>query len=165
MPNDSADSKTLRIEWNGTWQEVTASIEEIREVAPGHFLITNGSAFQEVFQLPDGSLSDGEALDGVQLKIETEREKIVRDRFQGRSDTGTLRTGTLVVKAPMPGLVRVVRVEVGDLVDRASILVVLEAMKMENNIVANGKGHVKAIFVEEGSSVEKNAPLIEIELA
>jgi pyruvate carboxylase subunit B len=67
-----------------------------------------------------------------------------------------------MVRAPMPGLVLRVEVQVGQAVAAGSGLVVLEAMKMENEIRSPGPGQVKAIFVEPGQAVEKGAPLVEI---
>ncbi len=65
------------------------------------------------------------------------------------------------VKAPMPGLIQSVTVQVGDTVQKGDTLLVLVAMKMENAIKAPGEGTVKAIKAESGSSVEKNQVLIE----
>lgn len=67
-----------------------------------------------------------------------------------------------VIKAPMPGLVLVVEVEVGQHVQEGQGVVVLEAMKMENEIKTIGSGVVTAIHVEPGQPVEKGAPLITI---
>lgn len=68
-----------------------------------------------------------------------------------------------VVKAPMPGLVLRVQVNVGDAVKKGDALLVLEAMKMENVIKAEGEGIVKAIKVNEKQAVDKNTLLIEME--
>jgi pyruvate carboxylase subunit B len=67
-----------------------------------------------------------------------------------------------MVRAPMPGMVLRVEVEVGQELVAGGGLVVLEAMKMENEIRSPGPGQVKAIFVEPGQAVEKGAPLVEI---
>lgn len=67
------------------------------------------------------------------------------------------------VKAPMPGLVLRITVEVGQEVNKGDNLIVLEAMKMENIIKATGIGKVKNILVTEKQAVEKNQLLIEME--
>lgn len=67
------------------------------------------------------------------------------------------------IKAPMPGLVLGVSVEVGQEVKEGDGLLILEAMKMENVIKSVGEGIVKAIHIEEGKAVEKGQLLIEIE--
>lgn len=70
--------------------------------------------------------------------------------------------GAGLVRAPMPGLVLRVEVEVGQPVAPGSGLVVLEAMKMENEIRAPGPGRVKAVLVKAGETVEKGSPLVEL---
>ena len=65
--------------------------------------------------------------------------------------------------APMPGLVLKVLVDVGDSVQRGAPLIVLEAMKMENDIKAHFDGTVAAIHVSAGDAVGKGQLLIEFE--
>ncbi len=67
------------------------------------------------------------------------------------------------VKAPMPGLVLEVSVEVGQEVQKGDALLILEAMKMENVIKSAGEGVVKSIHVDQGKAVEKGQLLIEME--
>jgi biotin carboxyl carrier protein len=62
----------------------------------------------------------------------------------------------------MPGLVVRVEVEPGQRLDAGAGVVVLEAMKMENEIATPGPGVVKAVHVKEGQAVEKGAPLVEV---
>lgn len=65
------------------------------------------------------------------------------------------------VKAPMPGLIQSIAVQIGDSVQKGDTLLVLVAMKMENTIKSPGEGVVKSIKAEPGNSVEKNQVLIE----
>ncbi|HLT46662.1 MAG TPA: biotin/lipoyl-containing protein [Rubricoccaceae bacterium] len=67
------------------------------------------------------------------------------------------------VRAPMPGLVLQVLVAPGDAVAEGQGLVVLEAMKMENELRALAAGTVAAVHVARGAAVGKNALLIEID--
>ncbi len=67
------------------------------------------------------------------------------------------------VKAPMPGLVLQVMVKVGDTVIKGDQLIILEAMKMENVLQAEGDGTVKSIEVNQGDKVDKTQVLIEME--
>ncbi|WP_263788402.1 biotin/lipoyl-containing protein [Salinibacter grassmerensis] len=69
------------------------------------------------------------------------------------------------VRAPMPGLVLDLLVEVGDEVAVDEGLLVLEAMKMENELKAPSGGVVQAIHAASGDAVDKDALLIEIEAA
>jgi biotin carboxyl carrier protein len=63
----------------------------------------------------------------------------------------------------MPGLVVKVEVAVGDEVARGQGLVVMEAMKMENELKSEGAGRVTRIHVEAGATVEKDQVLVELE--
>ena len=65
-----------------------------------------------------------------------------------------------VLKAPMPGMVLKVMVKEGDTVKKGDGLLVLEAMKMENNIKAAGDAVVKEVCIKTGDKVEKNQVLI-----
>lgn len=67
------------------------------------------------------------------------------------------------VKCPLPGTVLSVKVAVGDKVAAGQTLVVLEAMKMENNIDADRAGVVKQILVQQGATVMEGDQLIVIE--
>jgi len=67
------------------------------------------------------------------------------------------------IKAPRPGLILDVLVQVGDTVKEGDYLLVLEAMKMENTLTALADGQVKSILITKGEKVEKNQLLIEIE--
>jgi biotin carboxyl carrier protein len=67
-----------------------------------------------------------------------------------------------LIKAPMPGLVLRVEVEVGQHVTAGSGLVVLEAMKMENEIRSTQDGVVQRILVRPGQAVDKGAELVEV---
>ena len=64
------------------------------------------------------------------------------------------------VKAPMPGVVLKVQVQQGQAVKAGDVLVILEAMKMENEIVAPKDGTVAQIVAAKGASVESGAPLV-----
>ena len=65
--------------------------------------------------------------------------------------------------SPMPGKVVKINVKEGDEVTEGMIMMVVEAMKMENNIVAAGKAKVKRVFVTEGQMVDNKMQLIELE--
>ncbi len=67
------------------------------------------------------------------------------------------------VKAPMPGMVLKVNKKVGDNIKQGETILILEAMKMENDLRAPISGKAKEIFIEEGTAVEKGAVLFTIE--
>ena len=67
------------------------------------------------------------------------------------------------IKAPLPGTVLKIEVQVGDTVEAfGDPVIVLEAMKMENNITAETAGTVKAILVQPGAQVQSGDALVEL---
>ncbi len=67
------------------------------------------------------------------------------------------------MKAPMPGTILKVLVQEGQAVKRGEVLCILEAMKMENEIVAPNDGVVRGIYVKEQQNVQLDAPLMDLE--
>ena len=67
------------------------------------------------------------------------------------------------IKTPLPGVIIDVKVNVGDVVKKGETVVVLEAMKMENNINADRDGKVVAVQVAKGDTVADGAALIILE--
>lgn len=67
------------------------------------------------------------------------------------------------IKAPLPGVITEVKVAVGDEVKAGDTVVVLEAMKMANNLTADRAGKVTAVCVGVGESVMEDTPLVVIE--
>lgn len=68
--------------------------------------------------------------------------------------------GAGAIKAPLPGVVLDIKVNVGDAVNAGDTVVILEAMKMENNINADKSGVVKSVSVNKGDSVLEGAELL-----
>ena len=66
------------------------------------------------------------------------------------------------VKSPLPGVILDVKVQVGDEVKKGQTVVILEAMKMENNINADRDGKITAINVKQGDSVLEGTDLVVI---
>lgn len=94
-----------------------------------------------------------------EIKVHTEREW----RLMQVAPKQVTHSGTTIVTAPMPGLVKAVLVEVGAEVNAGTRLVVLEAMKMENEITAVRAGTVTRVHVETGTVVEAGKPLVTLE--
>lgn len=102
----------------------------------------------------------------VQLKINGRiHEVAAKDRFDlllekmGMSNAAASKVNN--IKAPMPGLIVGISLEVGSVVSKGDTVLILEAMKMENVIKAPGDGTVKAIKIQKGDRVEKGQVLVE----
>ena len=70
--------------------------------------------------------------------------------------------GLTTIKAPLPGLVIEVKVNVGDTVKAGDVILVIETMKMENSVISTRAGTIKEIRVTKNQSVNEGAPLIVI---
>ncbi len=112
-------------------------------------LVLNGRARTFAMLRSDGGWSVQASGRAWLVTVEDERTRQLRELTGQRGG------------APMPGLVVRVEVEAGQRLEEGAGVVVLEAMKMENEITTSGPGVVKAIHVEAGQAVEKGAPLIE----
>ena len=100
-------------------------------------------------------------IDGYRFETEAldERTRAIRDL----SAANAAPAGPAPILAPMPGLIIRVNVAVGDAVDAGQGVVVMEAMKMENELRASSAGTVKSIEVTPGTAVEKGALLVALE--
>ena len=100
-------------------------------------------------------------VDGERFEAEVvdERTRAIR----AMTGQGPAVAGPKPVKAPMPGLVVRVQVAVGERVAKGASVVIIEAMKMENDLKAERAGVVARILVEPGEAVEKGAVLVEFE--
>jgi len=100
-------------------------------------------------------------LDGYRFDVEAldERTRAINER----SGASAKALGPAPVVAPMPGLIVRINAAVGDDVGAGQGLVVMEAMKMENELRAQAAGKVKSILVTPGTAVEKGTLLIELE--
>lgn len=100
---------------------------------------------------------------------EPEKKKVVlgNPKEQSANDEQTTSAANVntanAVKSPLPGVVTEIKVAVGDEVKAGDTVLILEAMKMANNIEAEKDGKVTAICVKTGESVMEDAPLVVIE--
>lgn len=90
--------------------------------------------------------------------VEDERERRLRAALGGKvSDTGEY-----LLKAPMPGLVVSVPVKEGQQVEKGEVLLVLESMKMQNELKSPRDGTIARIRVEVGDNVEQKQTLLNV---
>ncbi len=118
---------------------------------------------------PDAALAIGAKIvevraSGSDVTVGSERRPVrVENRDRASKPSGTTQGGASgTVRAPMPGRIVKVLVEAGVSVERGTGVVVVEAMKMENELSAPISGVVERVHVKAGDRVERGAPLIEV---
>lgn len=91
-------------------------------------------------------------------RVEDEREKLLRSAAQ----TEIGERSEFILKAPMPGLLAAIPVEEGQAVQKGDVLLILESMKMQNELKAPRTGTVARMRVQVGETVEQHQPLLTI---
>jgi biotin carboxyl carrier protein len=142
----------LRILLDGQAAEVDAT-----EIAPNTYsILIRGAAFEvHVFPAPDGLLV---RCNGQEFRAWVQDPRVWRGQRAALFEA----EGRQQVTAPMPGKVVRVLVAVGDAVQARQGLVVVEAMKMQNEIRALRKGKIERVFVQEGQAVGAGEVLVTI---
>ena len=129
-------------------------------------LVGDGTAFT---LLVDGQSHDVvvdavEAQTLVQVRGELSKVQVQDERRRiGSEVAGACAGGKRAVTASMPGVVAEVFVKVGDVVEDGQTLLILEAMKMQNPIQAEGAGTVVKIHTQVGAAVANGAPLVDLD--
>lgn len=136
---------------------------EVIPVAGGRTHVrVQGEAAQRIVTLDDRELPTAATLDGVAVSLDVRTaQAAARDAALSVGRTGGAGGG--LVKAPMPGRVVRVLVAVGQAVERGAPLVIVEAMKMENELLAVAAGVVRVVHVGEGVAVEAGQALVELD--
>lgn len=106
----------------------------------------------------------------MEPEAEPEKKKVVlgqstttpANNVEGANEGANVNTAN-ALRAPLPGVVTEIKVAVGDEVKKGDTVVVLEAMKMANNLEAEKDGKVTAICVKQGESVMEDTPLVVID--
>ena len=130
------------------------------------------------YEVAIGDIVENEAVvtvNGEEYKVawepeaEPEKKVVVRPSAQASTSSESSESNSAPVntnnsvKAPLPGVITSIEVNVGDEVKAGDTLLVLEAMKMANNIEAEKDGKVTAICVQPGQSVMEDDALVVIE--
>ena len=134
--------------------------------------IINGNQYNVTI----GDINDNIAqveVNGTSYKVELEKAPAVAPKTtvvrQAVAQTTVVNkpavagAGKSGVKSPLPGVILDIKVNVGDTVKKGQTIIILEAMKMENNINADKDGTVTAISVNKGDSVLEGSVLVTIE--
>ena len=141
----------------------------------------NGSPYRVVVNKSDNELIELE-VNGtpftVEIEPKTKKPKTIVQRHQtndsasvsAKSSTASTlvtrpskATGKKTIESPLPGVILDIRCKIGDTVKKGDTLMILEAMKMENNILADTNGKITEMFVQKGDSVLEEADLVVIE--
>jgi biotin carboxyl carrier protein len=159
--------KTHDIEWNGRSAELilngqSQSIDILAEsVGKCHIIMDHRSYNTEIVEFNHETKTARVKVNGTVYTI------AIKDRFDdllkslGMEVAGVKKIKH--IKAPMPGLVLDIMIEEGQMVQKDSPLLILEAMKMENVIKSPTEGKIKKVVAMKSHAVEKNAVLIEFE--
>ncbi len=99
-------------------------------------------------------------IEGELYAVQVQDERAYR--LERMRSAGLTVDGEAIVSSPMPGIIVAVPVSVGDLVRHGDKVVILESMKMENELRAPCDGLVTHVHVAAGASVEKDQPLVGI---
>jgi len=125
-------------------------------------MVTIGSAVHRVVARRGAARGDYTLwVDGHRFDVEALDERTATIRELSKLSAAAAGPAPLI--APMPGLVMRINVKAGDTVAKGQGLVVMEAMKMENELRASAAGRVKHVAVAPGTAVEKGTVLIEME--
>jgi pyruvate carboxylase subunit B len=125
-------------------------------------LLTLGDEVHRVFVRPGATRGKYTLwVDGFRFDVEAldERSRAIREL----SAATAAPKGPAPLVAPMPGMIVRVNVAEGDVIQAGQGLVVMEAMKMENELRATSGGAVRRVLVTPGTAVEKGALLLEME--
>ena len=125
-----------------------------------HLLKVGDNFFETVAQKIDDD-KYAVTVNGVlfEIEIRTSLQERAKKLLDARGATNHKRE----VKAPMPGMILKVNKQVGEEVNSGESVIILEAMKMENELRSPVSGKLKELFVKEGSPVEKGFKLFSIE--
>ena len=139
-------------------EEIPVDFRRVRGEASYSLLMGAESRPISFERRPDG-LSVTVESESYVVSVEDERTRAARSVSGG---TGS-RDKSKVLLSMMPGIVREIRVAPGDAVAKGQPLLILEAMKMQNEIRAVMDGTVKTVHVEANKTVNKGDPLITLE--
>ncbi|HEX6588825.1 MAG TPA: biotin/lipoyl-containing protein [Longimicrobiales bacterium] len=139
-------------------REVAAEMRELPGTRLRHLLL-DGRSLPLVATQPEAGVWELH-VEGARHRVEVvdERTRAIR----AMTGQGATQKGPAAIKAPMPGLVTRIEVAPGDAVRAGQGVVVIEAMKMENELRADADGIVDQVLVAPGQAVEKGAVLVQM---
>ena len=161
----AVEGRVLRAEVNGDTVRLEGAGDEAQLLAEGcgrSLTLSMGDRAHRVFGVRIGETSWEIHHRGRTFRVEVADERRWRMR-RARSDGMSAAARLEPVRAPMPGLVLRVDVEEGQRVAEGQGLLIVEAMKMENELHARAAGRVRRVHVAAGESVRRGDVLVEFE--
>jgi biotin carboxyl carrier protein len=133
---------------------------DVLQVGLGHYsLLLDGRSYEiDILPLDEGTVV---LVNGQPFRVEIRRDQA--PEVKARRETPGAAASERAVVAPMPGKVIKLLVKPGESVEAGRGVVVIEAMKMENELKAPKAGTVTEIITKEGATVENGAPLVVVE--
>lgn len=164
MVNIGEHSYRLSVEETGEGLEVALEGEDLHvdmaPVAPEIYsLLVDGRSYEVQVRGQEDGYQVFFGSRHYSVSVENERARMIRELSAGARDHERPRE----IRAAMPGLVVKVEVREGDRVKPGDGLVVVEAMKMENEIRAQREGTVKQVFAAQGKTVDQGQTLLILE--
>jgi 3-methylcrotonyl-CoA carboxylase alpha subunit len=161
----NGQSHEVLVEKNGGDYRVTVGDTIFKCVPKDGGMLVNNEFLAVRF---DGSLEEGTELSFGERKVSARVEPLIElekgDSYSEEEERGPADkddTGSIV--APMPGKIIAVKVKVGSKVEPDSVVLILEAMKMQNDLLAGRAGTVKEVRVKAGDVVEADKTLVVLE--
>ena len=161
----SVNGREIKVILSGDSQNILADtssyVYDIVHLIDKKYLLKLNNKFIEI---TSGKINGGNLsviIQGVEF------ETVVKSALSEKA-SALLRQRTAVkskteIKAPMPGMILKIKRNLNDKVSQGDTVIILEAMKMENDLRAPHSGVIKEIFVNEGSAIEKGTVLFTIE--
>lgn len=154
------DDRHLTLDWR-TVGVPTAPLSDGEAPAVHYSLLVGDRSYEAYARLTPDADADGTTvevmIEGRPYLVTVEDE---RSRALASLAGGAHVSGDAPIRAPMPGLVANVLAEQGTVVERGQTVVVLEAMKMENDLTTPRAGVIKAVRVERGQTVNQGDVLV-----
>jgi biotin carboxyl carrier protein len=155
-------------------------VEYLIEIVDEHHIIVNGRKLTVDFNSISGQpvyslLVDGKSFEGFVYPGETEWEVLLmgrqfpvavederEKRLRAAAGGSVSEAGEYHLRAPMPGMVVSIPVEEGQAIEKGDVLLILESMKMQNELKSPRAGTVGRVRVKTGESVEQRQTLLSV---
>ena len=164
---DEPDDALTQAEVDGVttpvdWRVISAATRALADGADvaGHYSLLLGATSYDVYARPIAPADDaGEGAQAFEVTVGARSFTVTlrdeRTQALGRLAGGAHHTGDVTIRAPMPGMVSNILAQEGQEVARGQAIIVLEAMKMENDLVTPRAGVVKRVGAAKGQTVNQ----------